>query len=75
MTFTVTVAQNGITFPCDLYAAPDLMWILLTDANGAPGTVATGGTSVFSSHEYLPELRTNRPVETTSRLTGLEPCV
>src|SRR6516162_8509045 len=47
--------------------------ILLTDANGAPGTVATAGTSVSSSQEYLPELLTYFPVETTSMLTGLEP--
>src|SRR2546423_10952100 len=51
------------------------MWIFLADASGAPGTEATGGTSVLSSHEYLPELLTKWPAETISRLTGLEPLV
>src|SRR5438874_5551689 len=63
----------GMTSPCDLIAAPALMCTLLTDANGAPGTVATAGTSVCSSQEYLPELRTHLPIDTTSTLTGVVP--
>src|SRR5437764_10020409 len=51
------------------------MWIRLADASGAPGTEATAGTSVSSSHEYLPELRTYLPLETISRFTGLAPWV
>src|SRR6202030_1441956 len=51
------------------------MWILRADASGAPGTDATAGTSVSSSQEYLPELRTYFPDETISRFTGLDPCV
>src|SRR5262249_58490856 len=48
----------GITFPCFLNAAPALMRILLTDASGAPGTVATAGTRVLSSQADLPQLLT-----------------
>src|SRR2546423_4735395 len=65
----------GISVLPFLIAAPALILILFADASGAPGTDATGGTSVLSSWPYGAAALTYLPEERISRLTGLEPLV